>query len=482
MRSRWNLWGLGVLCLAVVVAFPLESQAWPGGRRGGGGGGAVRGGGGFNAGGGGYRSGGQPSFNRPQSGFNGNFNQGNFNQGNLNRGNVNPGNLNPGNFNAGNPGRPTGGFSNNDPGPRDGFRGGNGFGPGNIANTPGQLGLGQNGLRNFPGQGPINLPPRDGLNPVAGNNIGPVDNPYVRPGDNPGLNDGRLNGDRVNGNVVDGNRVDGNRIDGNRVNNRVDVNRVDGNRVNAGNRIGNTNINNNVWNGGTHISATGQQVQVNVNRQFAGNPPFTSSWYRAHPSAWNVAHPHADAWAVASWGAMSSWLGVQAVPVVWPVNTSPTYVENNTYVESGPASSYSSETAWNLAYPEEDVNSSALPQDGWLTLGVYALAPISADQATRTVQLNLHKSGLLSGTYFDLLTNSAVPVQGTSNIATQQFGLRIGDNQDMVLSGTLGGLTQPESAVWLETSPEQKSQWRMVRLEDPQSGAQPQGSQTQSPD
>jgi len=454
MRSRC-LWGLGVLGLTVLVGFPLESQAWPGGRRGGGGGGAARSGGGFSGGGfnngGGFRSGGA----RPQSGFNGNFNSGNFNSGNFNPGNVNPGNLNPGNLNPGNFGRPTGGFSNNDPGPRDGFRGGNGpgtgFGPGNVANTPGQLGPGQNGLRNFPGNGPINLPPRDGLNP------GPVNNPYVRPGDNPGLN----------GNIVDGNRVDGNR--------------VDGNRINAGNRIGNTNINNNVWNGGTHISATGQQVQVNVNRQFAGNPPFTSSWYRAHPTAWNVAHPHADAWAVASWGAMSTWLGVQAVPVVWPVPASSTYVENNTYVASGPAASYSSETAWNLAYPEEDVNSSALPQDGWLTLGVYALAPISADQATRTVQLNLHKSGLLSGTYFDLLTNSAVPVQGTSNVATQQFGLRIGDNQDMVLSGTLGGLTQPESAVWLETSPEQKSQWRMVRLEDPQNGAQPQSSETKSP-
>ena len=52
---------------------------------------------------------------------------------------------------------------------------------------------------------------------------------------------------------------------------------------------------------------------------------FTLAWYRDHPNAWHLTHPHADAWAIATMATVAGWVGLAVQPAGYVYNSAVVY-------------------------------------------------------------------------------------------------------------------------------------------------------------
>jgi hypothetical protein len=166
------------------------------------------------------------------------------------------------------------------------------------------------------------------------------------------------------------------------------------------------------------------------------NQPFTPAWYAAHPRAWQYTHPHADAWAVATFGAAATWLGVGA--------------------------------AGGTVYTSETTDATDSSEAGeFLPLGVFALAPKSERDASALVQLAVNKQGDLRGNYYDVLTGQDQTVAGTVDKATQRAKFQVSPGGKVAFETTLASLTRPTGWVTLRFQDGKTRQWMLARFDEP---------------
>jgi hypothetical protein len=185
--------------------------------------------------------------------------------------------------------------------------------------------------------------------------------------------------------------------------------------------------------------ATSSQLKATLP---AGQQPFTTAWYAEHPSAWRYTHPHADAWAVATIGTVAAWLGI---PVAQPATT---------------ASGEDVFTSESVAPP------AIVPDVGdYLPLGVFALAPHGAHDASAFVQLAISKSGELRGTYFDVVTGEEQPLQGQFDKQTQLATFKLESPRSAEFEISLVSLTRPEGNARLRFADGQTRDWSVARFE-----------------
>lgn len=417
-----------LVCLALI---PAVTHA-----RGGFGGGA-RGGGGFSGGGarGGFSGGGAAS------GFHGG---GNFGGGGMSR----PGG---GNFGGGGMSRPSGGN----------FGGGN-FGGGNFGggglNRPGGLdrpsGFGNDrpgDLGNF-----LNLPgglrPENGIGNGVGNGIG------NRPGNRPNTGSGNNIGNRIgdNNNVIN-NRPANINNNFNRINN---VNRP----VNAAAYHG--------WANGIRGDCLRDHGDL-----------FHPGWWAAHPGLgrpyWYARGAYAAYWwRGATWGSVASWFPSYGwdQPVYYNYGDNIVYQDDQVYVNGDPAGTPAeyAQQAIDLASVDTGALAAAgaeqsdeAKQRSWMPLGVFALSQDQKGEPIMFIQLTVNKDGVIAGTYHNVLTDQALPVQGSVDKKTQRAAWSLGENKSTVMETGLYNLTQDESQVLVHFGTSKDQTWYMVRMQGP---------------
>lgn len=178
----------------------------------------------------------------------------------------------------------------------------------------------------------------------------------------------------------------------------------------------------------------------------SANQPFTPSWYANHPQAWQYTHPHADAWAVATFGAAAAWL---AIPLT-----------NNGYVVDDEV--YTSDTD-----DQTDEQEYATDDGQYMPLGVFALAPQNEKDASALVQLAVNKQGNLRGNYYDALTGQDQIIAGRLDKKTQKATFQVSPNGSVSFETTLANLTQPSGIVTLRFASGRTRQWTLARFDDP---------------
>jgi hypothetical protein len=195
--------------------------------------------------------------------------------------------------------------------------------------------------------------------------------------------------------------------------------------------------------------------QLNTNFTPA-NQPFTPSWYAGHPGAWQYTHPHADAWAVATFGATAAWLGIAAATDVYTSETTNIYTSDAT----APDDASDDEQA------DVDPANPRRAEGEFLPLGVFALAPKSEKDASALVQLAVNKQGVVRGNYYDILTGQDQAISGTLDKRTQRATFQAGPGGSVTFETTLASLTQPAGSVTLRFAGGQTRQWTLARFDE----------------
>jgi len=195
------------------------------------------------------------------------------------------------------------------------------------------------------------------------------------------------------------------------------------------------------------------------------NQPFTPAWYADHPAAWQYTHPHADAWAVATFGAAAGWLGITATTGGYAADSGTVYT-NETSDGDDPAADESRDDD----QPQDEADAteaSSAPEGEFLPLGVFALSPKSEKDATAWVQLAVNKQGNLRGNYFDVLSGQDQTIWGTVDKKTQRATFQVGPNGIVAYETTLANLTGATGSVTLRFENGQTRSWTLARLDNP---------------
>ena len=208
-----------------------------------------------------------------------------------------------------------------------------------------------------------------------------------------------------------------------------------------------------------------QANQIRSNVQTRYNNLFTPQWYRDHPNAWRLTHPHADAWAVASAAAMAAWIGAANSPAGY--GDTVVYEGDTVYINGEEVSSVEEYTdqASQLA---NQVATTTANQKNWLPVGVFALAGNGQTSGDRVLQLALAQDGTVGGTYYDSLTDQDLPVKGSVDRATGRVAWTIGTNDQTVMETQLDNLAKDQTPVQVHLGKNNTQNWLMVRLGNPQ--------------
>lgn len=211
-----------------------------------------------------------------------------------------------------------------------------------------------------------------------------------------------------------------------------------------------------------NIQNKASQAKSNFNGK---SQPFSPSWYANHPRAWQATHPHADAWAVAGFGTAAAWLGITAAAA----NDSTVYTSDVSDDDE-----QSDDIAGNTDDQSDADNNSAsdLAKTGagkqanggdFLSLGVFKLSPKGQPNAWAMLNLAVSKSGVVRGTYYDILSDQEQPVQGAVDKATQRVAFTIGAQGTIVFETLLPNLTSDDGSITLQYNDGTKSQWTLSR-------------------
>jgi hypothetical protein len=203
---------------------------------------------------------------------------------------------------------------------------------------------------------------------------------------------------------------------------------------------------------------------------------FGPNWYGRHPHlragrwwGWGFhRHPWRHWWRPAVWVGLTGWIRYAWTQPIYYDYGGNVYYEDNTVYIDGEEICSAPEYAEQIAAVADSVPQD-LPQDiEWMSLGVFALVEEEQQEPTMFVQLAVSQDGVIGGTYQNTDTDSAEPIQGVVDKASQRAVWTIGDNKDTVLETGIYNLTEDETAVLVHFGPEQTQQWLLVRLDEPE--------------
>jgi len=101
----------------------------------------------------------------------------------------------------------------------------------------------------------------------------------------------------------------------------------------------------------------------------------------------------------------------------------------------------------------------------FLPLGVFSIAPQGQAEASTLVQLAVSKTGIVRGTYYDLLTDHDQPIRGALDKKTQQVAFTFGDQGKVTFETSLGNLTQAKGGIVAHFENGKTSNWTLARYE-----------------
>ena len=258
-----------------------------------------------------------------------------------------------------------------------------------------------------------------------------------------------------------------------------------GNLPNVGERPkigGGNNLGNNV---GNDITINRQNNINSMRNHWNGvtNRPFDQNWWGHHPA--NGAHWHWHAhwggyghywcWRPCTWVAIGSWLPwAWSQPINYDYGNTVVYRDNYVYVDNQQVATSED------YYQQADTIAASVPEQvdedkvEWMPLGVFAVSEENATDSGMLLQLAVSKEGILAGTFYNEVTDSSRPVEGTVDQKTQRAAWKFADdkNPEVVMETGIYNLTEDQATALVHFGSEKTQTWLLVRLPAPADDAE----------
>jgi hypothetical protein len=225
---------------------------------------------------------------------------------------------------------------------------------------------------------------------------------------------------------------------------------------------------------GNRWTDRGDRVRVRVSNRNVNW--FNRDWYARHPGFrpprwhyWN-SRPYYYWWRPATWVGVTGWIaGSWGQPYYYDYGTSSCYYENNVVYIENEAVATADEWASSAEAIAAVEPPAASAEVEWMPLGTFALSSDEADRdPSVAMQLAVSKDGLISGTYFNSATDTALTITGGVDSQSQRAAWTVGDKQTTVFETGIYNLTDAQTPVLIHFPGGQTQQWLLVRLDAPE--------------
>lgn len=179
-------------------------------------------------------------------------------------------------------------------------------------------------------------------------------------------------------------------------------------------------------------------------------------------------------WRWAGWGAAAGWIVGSSFsePYYYDYGDNVYYEGDTVYMDGQQAATAQqyydqAKSIADSAPPDEKIN-----EKDWLPLGVFGLYQGDSKESNMVLQLALNKQGVLSGTYYNLATNTERPIAGMVDQKTQRAAWTFADgkNTDVIMETGLANLTKDQAPALVHFGPDKTEQWLMVRQPESEKG------------
>jgi uncharacterized protein (TIGR03000 family) len=230
---------------------------------------------------------------------------------------------------------------------------------------------------------------------------------------------------------------------------------------------------------GSVLAARGTAVRGGYYRYGA----FNTGWWGAHPGAWRPAGWALNrCWGWATWPALTGWFG-WAAPIPYDFGTTIVYNGDQVYIDGQPgptASEYYQQSA-DLALSAPVDPTPVKKGEDWQPLGVFALVQEEQTDPSAVFQLAVNRAGIVRGNYYNMLTDTTLPVRGAVDRKTQRVSWIVGDHKGTVYDTGIVNLTSDESPLLIHFGKDRTQEWLLVRVKETDAKAPPAAPMTDLP-
>ena len=206
-----------------------------------------------------------------------------------------------------------------------------------------------------------------------------------------------------------------------------------------------------------------------VRRGFVGYNCFNPGWYVQHPGAWRAAAwTTAAFWAASSWGTVSSYCSYPAEPVYYDYGQTIVYEGDQVLYNGEPVATAEQYTEQAAAIADAGEKAQPSDKEEWVSLGVFGMVKGEDTEANQIFQLAINKDGIIRGNYYDALSDTTLPVHGSVEKRTQRAAWTVGDRKETVYETGVGNLTNDETTMLVHFGKDRTQQWTLIRLEQPE--------------
>jgi len=109
----------------------------------------------------------------------------------------------------------------------------------------------------------------------------------------------------------------------------------------------------------------------------------------------------------------------------------------------------------------------ASKEEEWLSLGVFAMVQGEQVNSNDLFQLAVNKAGTIRGNFYNVLSDTTMPVYGAVDKNTQRAAWTVGDKKEPIYEAGFANLTKPETTMMVHFGKDRSQQWTLIRIEQP---------------
>ncbi|HEX4588403.1 MAG TPA: hypothetical protein VH120_00625, partial [Gemmataceae bacterium] len=196
---------------------------------------------------------------------------------------------------------------------------------------------------------------------------------------------------------------------------------------------------------------------------------FHDNWWPQYPGAWRAAAwtTAAAVWGTTAWSDCSSYCGYPAEPVYYDYGSNVVYEGETVYVSGTPVGTQEQYAEQAIVIADPGKQAAASKEEEWLSLGVFAMVQGERTDSNDLFQLAVNKAGTIRGNFYNVLSDTTVPVYGAVDKATQRAAWTVGDKKEPIYEAGFANLTKPETTMMVHFGKGRSQQWSLIRIEQP---------------
>jgi hypothetical protein len=196
---------------------------------------------------------------------------------------------------------------------------------------------------------------------------------------------------------------------------------------------------------------------------------FHGNWWGQYPGAWRAAAwtGAAAVWSAASWSNCYPFCGYPAEPVYYDYGSNVVYEGQTVYVNGDSVGTQEQYAQQAITIADTGKQAEASKEEEWLSIGVFAMIQGERTDSNDLFQLAVNQGGTIRGNFYNVLSNSTLPVYGAVDRTTQRAAWTVGDNKAPIYEAGFANLTMSETTMLVHFGKDRSQQWTLIRVEQP---------------